>query len=192
MWKKLLPGLCLGLCACSGVNLVWHVDPEVEFAEFRFYEWEGVRAAPTPQAESCLRSVTNEALNVRGMVEASMDVDFRVIAYFDPAPERARSGPDTESMGIGMIIMFAIALVGGGGGFRVGDPASRGGVQSNSSWDRVLRIEFLDAESGRPVWQGMALGPFAERMSRRERSRLIETATRELMENFPPRLPEDR
>lgn len=174
-----VPRLSLGfvllvVCAADAGEVKTYPKPDVDFAQFKTYEWVAPRVLTRqgileddPDFAPLIRKAINTQLASKGMREVKSGGDLRVQA----------GGIAQASSQIDALIFSGFDFY-WGYGYTTVTPISRVNKEG------LLAVSLIDLKSKKPVWSGFAVEGLA---SRGNVEATIDKAASRLFKKFPPK-----
>jgi hypothetical protein len=162
--------------ACAPViDVRTDYDTAADFSRLRTYRWLQTpsNAPRDPRIDNDLlqsrvRVAVNDALHAKGYTEASENPDFRVTYHV-----MLRDKLDVQS--------FPLYY-----GYGLGSWPGASDVRLSQYEEGTLMLDVIDSASNELVWRGAAQARIDPNRSPQERTELINSAVRKMLDRFPP------
>ena len=185
MKKSIVPTLLLVLSLLAGcgssLELNNDYDQQLDFSQFRTFQWVDTQKQGSTQANSSLISgriknaVVNE-LTKKGMVQDESDPDVIVI-YHAGTQDKVDITDYGYSYGYGRY--------GGVYGGRYG--AAGGGISTYHYTEGTLIIDIIDASTKQLAWRGSGTGVLEDNPSPEQITENINKAVAAILSQYPPK-----
>ncbi len=162
----LLAGLLVSAAGCSAVDSHFDHDPEAKFDELETFAWRPSTVPDRPDADPMqaqVRATVVAILKSKGYREVDDDPDFHVAAF-----------GGTKHLQTSMSLGYRR--------WEPGQPRDTFLYEEDS-----LVIDIIEPKANHLIWQGEAKGALGSRPTPGQRSDMLETAARTLLDRFPPR-----
>ncbi|MGI9592703.1 MAG: DUF4136 domain-containing protein [Myxococcota bacterium] len=178
---RLLPLLLACVAACAGVSVNQDYDPSADFASYRSFDWfpgsrelAGGGQLEDPFLERRIRTAVGRELAAKGYVRAGGARPDFYVNYHVSVQQKLTSS--------GMNVGYGVGSYGSWGGVGIG-------MRTNpvrQYEEGTLVIDFIDGASRKLVWRGTGSKALARSPTPEQTTATIDTATREILKQFPP------
>ena len=173
---RLLTLLLACVAACAGVSVHQDYDPSVDFSRYRSFDWfPGSRElSGDGQLEQRIRTALGRELVTKGYVRAGGAKPDFYVNYHVSVQQRLTTS--------GVNVGYGVGSYGSWGGVGVG-------MRTNPvrQYDEgTLIVDFIDGASRKLVWRGTGSKALPRNPTPEQTTATIDTATREILKQFPP------
>lgn len=179
--RPVLPALLCWLVACAGVSVNQDYDPATDFARYHSFDWyagqrqlTGDAGVGDPLLEQRIRAAVGRELVSRGYRKVSDRTPDFLVNYHVSVQQKLTSS--------GVSVGYGVGSYGSHGGVGIG----MGTSPVRQYEEGTLVIDFIDGASGKLFWRGTGSKALSRNPTPEDTTRTIDTATHEILKQFPP------
>ncbi|MEM8848070.1 MAG: DUF4136 domain-containing protein [Bacteroidota bacterium] len=163
--------LVILMISCSAVKVDYDYDRDVDFSNYSTYNYfSDVESGLSQLDERRLRRVLDSTLKTKGY-QLAEEPDF----FINILSNEFRSAPN-NAVGVGI----------GGTGRNVGGGVSLGIPVGNSSLQRMIQFDFVDADRDALIWQAFSESGYRANASPSVREDKLRAVVKKVFSKYPP------
>lgn len=167
----LLSAVLLLLASCGAAKVSYDYDSQTDFSSYSTYNYFGdMETGLSELDEKRLMDALDASLGEKGFMFAE---EPDIFINIKSSVFRSQSG---NNLGVGL-----------GGGGRIGGGVSVGIPIGGPKLAREIKIDFVDANKDKLIWQALSESPFQERDTPAEKQEKLQVLVTKIFSKYPPK-----